>query len=248
MPSKNKTKNNKKGKKRTGRNRSQLSFVREVPTIPPLRKVMMTASMVGVIPASTLTAATTGYFIVFGNTGYQPFNTMYKPDSATGFVTEVNGSDTITANGESLYAQMYAFARSIRTGIRVSVVPSSGGDQVVLSVFATAAATLPSLPVSYSYSKSKLAFKEALCYQGNRLVDNTVTVFQDSARLLGMDKRQWKDLPPIPVTTAPTGTQADWYYVVQYFMADGALNTNTIPIRIEWCSEVEFYGPVENNG
>lgn len=224
-----------------------LSFTNDLIVLPPEQRVRQSTCMGGYIPASTITAGVTGVGSVFGNTAFQPFESTPKFGTATSFMTEVNGGDTNTLAGYSSFTSMYNSCRTLKSRIRVSCVPSTAGDQVILCVFAASAAdiTALSLPCSYTYARAQLGFREAFCYVGNRLQENTVEVEMESHRVLGLTKAQYLDQPPtVTITSAPPASTLDWRWVVQYFTADGLLNSNTLAFRIEVAYDNLYSVPV----
>lgn len=222
-----------------------LSLTRSLCTIPAQKRITTSACIVGNIPASTLTAGVTGFFYTI-NSPYQPFNTAAKPDSATGFITEVNGSDTENPNGYTLFAQMYSFAKVLRARLRVTCVPSSAGDQVMLCAY-----TLPSNvspPLSFTRSRAQAHYKENVCYVGNRADMNTVDIACSSAAAMGMTETQFRDQQPVAFATNSLAPNTTWNFVVQYFMMDGALNGSAVTFRIEMVQEILLYGPIQPVG
>jgi len=226
--------------------RSGLTFNREILVLPPERHFRQVTGFIGVIPASTLPAGVTGYFTVFGNTVFQPFESIPKADSATGYITETNGGDTNTLSGYTQIVSQYAYGRTMRSRIRVSCLPSATGDQVMLVVFAASAAdvTSLSLPCSYTYARAQIGFREAVCTSNSFAAKNVVECEISSTRPLGLTKTQYLDQPPNAVTSAPPASTLDWRWVVQYFLMDGATNANTIPFKVEVAYDNLYSGPI----
>jgi len=201
-------------------------------------------AIVGAIATSNLTVGVTGFFTVT-NSCSEPFNTSSKPDSATGFISEVNGSDTNGVNGYSLMVQMYRFARVEKSRLRVSCVPSTAGDQIVLCIFAIPEVSIAGLPFSYRNARAMPFFKEALCYVGNRLPENTVDAEARSHDVLGLTQAQYDDQPMPPFAAGSAEVPFNqWLWVVQYFTTDGAANSNQISFRIEYAADQLLTGPV----
>jgi hypothetical protein len=246
MPSKKNTKNNRSKKNKNKMRQSavaavpakSLSFIGTLTAMPKRKFVVLTNTMLGYIPTSSLTSGLTGCFIV-SNSPYQPFNTGFKPDSATGVITETNGSDTSTSNGYSLLVQMYRYARVVRTRIRVTASPSSVVDQVLLSTFVSPAGLVP--PISYTQSRAQHSFKEAFCITGQPVSQSTVNCSIKSWDALGMTQGEWMAVPPVSWTSNPT---YPYYHFVQYSMVDGNANSNSIAFRIEFACEVELENPI----
>jgi hypothetical protein len=225
----------------------KLSFTSEQINLSPKKMLRQSYGMVGTIPAASLPASTTGFFGIFGNSAYLPFQTSIKPDSATGFITEVNGSDSLTSNGYTITAQQYSYARVNRSRLRVSCIPSSSADQVLLCCFAVSSISASASPYSYTQAKAQLGFHEAVCYAGNYLDGNTIECEMRSHRVLGLTEAQWRDQPPVTVT-ASEPVPLQWYWIVQYFTMGGLTNLNVIQFKIEVASETEFSGPVQMRG
>lgn len=195
--------------------------------------------MVGYIPTSTLPATTTGCFIVQDDVK-QVFLTGFKPDSATGFITEINGADTNTNNGYSLYSTMYRLARVRKMRLRVSCLPTSLGDQTHLSVFATPAGLVP--PISYTFARAQRNYKETVAVNGTPLKDCSVDIEVCAWDVMGMTETEWMSQPPVVV--AGGASTPTWYIFCQYFACDASTNVNTIPFRIEVAQEVEYFDPI----
>jgi hypothetical protein len=245
MPSKKNTKNNRSKKNKKMRQSSvaavparSLAFTGTLTAMPKRKFVTLTNTMLGYIPTGSLTAGLTGCFIV-QNTAYQPFNTGYKPDSATGVITETNGSDTTTSNGYSLLVQMYRYARVVRTRIRVTATPSTGGDQLLLSTFVSPAGLVP--PISYTQSRAQHSYKEAFCLTGQPVSLSTVNCSVNSWDVLGMTQGEWMASAPGTWSSSPSLV---YYHFVQYCTVDGNANANTIAFRIEFACEVELVNPI----
>jgi len=227
----------------------KLSFGGELINIAPKKLLRTTVGMAGFIPALALPSSTTGFFAVQGSAYYQPFSTSNKPDSVTGYITEVNGSDTIVNNGTTLYAQMYRYARTLQSRIRVTCLPSGVEDQVIMSVYAMSYATYTTStpPLSYTQARSQLGYREAFCHTGTSTSDCTVECELPSWTPMGLTEAQYRDQPPLAVTAGVTA-ELTWYWVVQYFLANGKTNSATIPFRIELAFNTEFSGPIEMRG
>jgi len=213
-----------------------LSFTNDTLVLPMEQRLRQTVAYIATLPSATLTAGVTGVGTVFGNSAYQPFESTPKFDSATGFLTPVNGSDTLALPGYATFLPLYNSARTTRSRIRVSCVPGSSGDQMILCVFAASAADVAALtlPCSLDFARQQKGFREAFCYVGNRLKENTVECQMNSHEVLGLTQQQYMDQPPtVVISTAPPATTVDWRWVVQYFTGDGALNAANIVFRIE---------------
>jgi hypothetical protein len=219
-----------------------LSFTQALPVFPQRRFMRQTAGIVGNIPAATLPAGVTGWFAVNGNSAYEPFSTTAKPDSATGYITEVQGSDSETAAGFGIMSQVYKYARVHNSRLRVSCVPSSSTDQTILACFAITAQHFSSAspPYSYPVARAQYGYREAVCYPGNILKMNTVESTTHCAAVLGQTKSEWMCQPPVVINSAPVESN-NWYWIVQYFAADGLVSANPICFRIELAQEVELY-------
>jgi len=224
--------------------RRGLSLTGTLLTMPLRKRFTVTNCIVGAIGTGIQTAGVTGFFTVT-NSVSEPFNTTAKPDSATGFIAETNGSDTAGVNGYSLLVQMYRFARVERSRLRVTCVPSTAGDQTVLCIFAIPQASAAGLPFSYRNARAQPFFKETMCYVGNRLQENTVDSSAKSCDVLGLSHAQYDD-QPMPTFAAGSAEVVanQWVWVVQYFIADGTTNGNSIAFRIEYAADQLVTGPV----
>jgi hypothetical protein len=219
----------------------QLSFVGQLNPFPAKKVIRNTAVIAGYIPVGSFTAGLTGFFSVYGNSAFEPFSTTSKPDSATGLITEVNGSDTEAMFGFSQINSIWNYARVLKSRLRVTALPTNIIDNFTIVMFALPFAAASSLPLSYAGARGQVGFREALCCSGQPIRDNTIECQTDAWIPVGLSRAQYMDQPPV-VTAGVPGSTLLWFWVVQYFTNDGMVNSGTIPFRIEYAVETEYSG------
>lgn len=212
-------------------------------TIIPDRAIRYhNCSYTGAIPTSGLTAATTAFFVVKGNSDNKPFNTS---NSISSVVSTVSGGSSVNnqLNGRTLMSSLYETYRGNVGKIRVKCSPSGSGDQVMVGVFAVNNDTLVTLtlPLTFSQLQNQACASWRVCTVGSPVDQNQVVAMVKSSAILGLKPRQYDDQLPTPVANDPNALA--WFWIVQIFALDNATNGATIVVDCDVEQEIEWSSP-----
>jgi len=195
--------------------------------------------------AAAFGAGVTNYFVVDCNSTYLPFTSGVNWSAATnGSATGVGGSAITQAlPGNSYLSGLYKTYRVLKSSIRVSAMPESAGDALIIQIFAYNASSSLSLPLNMAQCATQLANKMKVCAVGTAAKFNTVASTVMCHDVLGMSRAEYESQPPT-ATGSATGAPIACYWAVQACTADGlASGVNGIPMMIDLAIDVEWQNP-----